>query len=394
MPLDIDAIRRETPGCVPERAHFLHCGASLPPARVVRAAKDHLDLEAAVGGYEAERRAESGIEAARRSVARLLSAQTDEIALVENATIAWNQAFWSVVWTLRPGDRIATCRADYASNAISLLQAKRRRGVEIDVVPDDVHGAIDVEALARRLEDERVKLVTLTHVPTGNGLVNPAEEVGRAARARGVPFLLDACQSAGQLALDVDAIGCDFLSATGRKHLRGPRGTGFLYARRDTTARFEPATLDLLGATWTDADAYAVREDARRYETWERNVAGMLGLGAAVDLALELGLDAIEERSVRLADLLRARLAAIDGVEGRDLGVRRGGIVAFTHSAHPPDRIVRALAARGIEVGTSTVVSTRHQMEDLGLDAVVRAGVHYLNTEEEVERLAEAIRTL
>lgn len=394
MRLDIDAIRRETPGCASGRAHFLHCGASLPSHQVIDTMTTHLALEAEVGGYEAERRAAPRTEATYAALARLLSARAEEIAIAENATAAWNQAFWSVAWTLTPGDRIATCRADYASNAISLMQARKRIGVEIDVIRDDAHGQLDVADLAERLEGGRVKLVALTHVPTGSGLVNPAEEVGRLTRARDVPFLLDACQSAGQLPLDVDALGCDFLSATGRKYLRGPRGVGFLYARTATTARFEPAVLDLRGATWTAPDRYEVRADARRFENWENHVAGVLGLGVAVDLALELGVDAIEARVTQLADALRERLARLPHVTVRDPGLRRCGIVSFTHDEHPPDAVVAALAAREIEVGTSTIVSTRHWMESEQLDAVVRAGVHYLNTEEELDRLIRAVGEL
>jgi cysteine desulfurase / selenocysteine lyase len=225
---DLARLRRETPG-VENRIHFNNAGAALPPQPVVDAMIGHLRREAAIGGYEAEDEAEARIAAIRGSIARLLNADPAEIALVENATVGWWMAFHAL--PLGPGERILTARAEYASNYISYLQAAKRRGVLVETVPSRDSGELDLEALDRMI-DGRVRLISITHVPNNGGLVNPAAEVGRIARRHGIPYLLDACQSAGQLPLDVAELGCDMLSATGRKYLRGPRGTGFLYVRQ------------------------------------------------------------------------------------------------------------------------------------------------------------------
>jgi selenocysteine lyase/cysteine desulfurase len=242
--------------------------------------------------------------------------------------------------------------------------------------------------------DERVKLIAITHVPTNGGLVNPAAAIGAVAREAGIPFLLDACQSAGQMPLDVQAIGCDMLSATGRKYLRGPRGTGFLYVRRGMIEKLEPPLLDLHAARWTARDRYTVRPDARRFENWEANQAAKLALGVAVDYALSLGLDAIRARVHALADELRARLAQIPGIIVRDIGAERCGIVTFTAAWMDAPSIKAALAAQGVNVTVSTVASTRLDMEARGLDHVVRASVHYYNSEEEVARFCGALSRL
>ena len=320
--------------------------------------------------------------------------------MVENATFAWHQAFWSL--GLQSGDRVLTADVEYASGFVSMLQARRRLGVHIEVIPDDEHGQVSVEALARRLDDDRagpVGLVALTHVPTNGGLVNPAEEVGRLTRAAGVPYLLDACQSVGQMPVDVEAIGCDLLAATGRKFLRAPRGTGFLYARRallDRTdpAPFEPAFLDLLGADWVAPERYELRADARRFENWERNEAAVAGLRAAVSYARSWGLDAIGDRVTAVAADLRARLAAIPGVTVRDKGVRRSGIVTFTHDTVPADAVAAAARAVGVNVSVSDPSSTRLDADARTLPPLVRASVHYVTTDDELDRLTAVVAGL
>jgi cysteine desulfurase / selenocysteine lyase len=388
--IDVDKARAATPGCA-RLAHFNSAGSALPPQVVLDTVIGHLMAEATKGGYQAEKAAAARIQAVYESIARLLGCEPGEIALVENATRAWDMAFYGL--RFKPGDRILTAHAEYASNVIAFLQVAQRTGASVEVVPNDEHGQLSVEALAQMI-DERVRLIAISHVPTHGGLVNPAEEVGRVARQAGLPFLLDACQSVGQMQVDVGAIGCQMLSATGRKFLRGPRGTGFLYVAKSFLEQIEPPFLDLHAATWTSPWEYEVRSDARRFETWEGYVAGKLGLGAAVDYALAWGLDEIEARISLLASLMRARLSALPGVRVHDLGVRRCGIVTFTKEGCDPHQIVQTLAARGMVVDTSSERASRFDLPERGLSCLVRASVHYYNTEEEVEALCDAIEGL
>ncbi|MCJ9704446.1 aminotransferase class V-fold PLP-dependent enzyme, partial [Bradyrhizobium sp. SHOUNA76] len=328
--IDIGEIRADTPAT--SRLAYLHnAGAALMPTPVVAALKRHIDLESEIGGYAAADRETDRLEAVYGSVARLLNAAPDEIALVENATVAWQMAFYSLAF--RQGDRILTAEAEYAANYVAFLQVAKRTGAVIDVVPSDASGELDVHALERMI-DERVKLIAITWVPTNGGLVNPAAAIGKVARAHGIAYLLDACQAVGQMAVDVEAIGCDMLSATGRKFLRGPRGTGFLYVRRAMLQRLEPPMIDHFAAPWVSRDEYRLRDDGRRFETWENNYAARLGLGAAVDYALEIGIAPIQQRCRMLAGRLRSGLAALPGITIRDLGRAPGAIVSFTVDGH------------------------------------------------------------
>jgi len=388
--LDIARLREETPGCA-NVAHLNNAGSSLPPAAVVDAVVDHLRREAEIGGYEAAAERRDRLEHTYHAVARLIGAAPGEIAVIENATRAWDMAFYA--FRFAPGDRILTGRAEYASNWIALRQVAERTGASIEIVPDDEHGQLDVAALERLL-DERVKLVSLVHVPTQGGLVNPAAAVGRVTRSAGVPFLLDACQSIGQLPLDVRAIGCDILSATGRKFLRGPRGTGLLYVREDLIERLEPPFLDMHAAEWQPDGSYAVRPDARRFENWETYVAGKVGLGVAADYALEIGLDPIWERVHALAARLRAGLADVPGVTVADRGEVLGAIVTFTVEGKTADGVRRALAADRINVSVTEASAARLDLDPRGIDELVRSSVHYYNTDEEVDRLVGCVATL
>lgn len=385
--LDIQRLRQDTPGCA-EVIHFNNAGAALMPRPVLEAVVNHLELEARIGGYEAYDAALEQVEQAYQAVARLIGAEPDEIALVENATRAWDMAFYSIPF--RPGDRILTSVSEYASNVISFLQVARKTGAVVEVVPNDEHGQLSVEAL-RAMLDERVKLIAVSHIPTNGGLIQPAEEIGRVAREAGVLYLLDACQSVGQIPVDVRAIGCDMLSATSRKYLRGPRGAGFLYVRRSLIPQLEPVLLDLHAATWVAPDRYEVRPDARRFENWESYVAGRIGLGVAVDYALSVGIEEGSARLRALAELLRRRIAELPGGRVHDLGRERGGIVTFTLDGIAPETIKAYLATRRINVTVSTVASTRFDMEARGLEKIVRASVHYYNTEEEIDAFIDAL---
>jgi len=387
MAIDVERARADTPGCE-NVVHLNNAGASLTPSVVVDTVVDYLRREAEMGGYELAERSTDAIDAVYASIARLVGASPDEIAMFDGATRAWDVAFASIPFA--PGDRILMSRAEYASSVMAFLQLARRTDVSVEVVPDDEHGQLDVGAL-RELLDERVRLVAVTHVPTSSGLVNPAAAVGEAIRGSRALYLLDACQSAGQMPLDMDAIGCHFLSATGRKFLRAPRGTGFLYVRRDVAERTEPVFVDLRSATWVAPDRYELVPDARRFETWERNIATMLGLGSAVDYALAWGLDEISARVGAIAQGLRDRLIMIDGVTIRDLGERRCGIVTFTVDGVETEMLADSLRAEGINVWTSHITSSRIDFEARGLESVVRASPHYYNTDAELDRLADAV---
>jgi len=385
--IDVDGARAETPGCE-HVVHLNNAGSALMPQPVLDAVVSHLELEARIGGYEAHDANAEAIERFYGATAELIGAAPEEIAFASSATRAWDMAFYS--FRFERGDRILTSVADYISNYLAFLQTAERTGVEVVTVPNDEHGQLSVDAL-REAVDERVKLIAVTHVPTNGGLVNPVADVGAISREAGIPYLVDACQAAGQLPLDVDAIGCDALSATGRKFLRGPRGTGFLYVRSELLERLDPPLIDMRAADWVAPDRYELRRDGRRFEEWEQDYAGKVGLARAIDYALERGVEAIWERVRDLGARLRAQLAELDGVTVRDVGEERCAIVTFDVAEVPADHVMETLRRRGINVSVSATSSAVIESLERSLPDLVRASPHYFNTDDELDRLVEAV---
>lgn len=387
----MERARALTPGCE-EVLHLNHAGASLLPQPVLDAVVGHLEREARTGGYEAAAEAEVELQRPYAALAELIGAAPDEIALLDSASRAWDMAVYSL--PLEPRDRVLIGRAEYGANAISLLQLQRRTGCQLVLIEDDAHGQIDLEGLERALAEDDTALVSLVHVPTQSGLVNPAVEAGRLCRDAGVLFVLDACQSAGQLPLDVRELGCGILTGNGRKFLRGPRGTGFLYVHPELIPRIEPVMLDLHAARWTAPDRYEVREGAGRFEMWERDAAAQIGLGVAVEHALSWGIDSIATRNDALATGLRARLAEIPGVTVRDRGRQLCAITTFTIDGIDPEEVRRRLRAERVNVSVSTLDSAQLDLSNRGLESVVRASVHYVTTDDELDRFAHLLRQI
>ena len=391
--MNIEQLRADTPA-VAQLIHFNNAGAALMPAPVIETMTRHIQLEASLGGYEAAGQQSAEVENVYSAIGRLLNARPDEIAIIENATRAWDMAFYSL--PLQPGDVLLTSTTEYAGNYIPYLQMKQRRGIEIRVIPNDEHGQVSLPALKDMLDDDRVALISLPMIATNGGPVQPVEQIGALARSAGVLFLLDACQGVGQMPIDVQKIGCHMLAAASRKYLRGPRGMGFLYVERSLCQNLEPAFLDLHAAALQSADTFTIRADARRFENWECNVAAKLGLGAAVEYALAQGIEPMWLRIQQLADYLRRQLTDIPGITPRDLGVQKSGIVTFTHRDSSAAHVQQRLAGqeKRINVSTSTFRSTLLDMQHRDLLEVSRASLHAYNTEAEIDTMVAALRGL
>jgi selenocysteine lyase/cysteine desulfurase len=389
---EIHRWRDDTPGC--ERlVHLNNAGAALVPHVVRDTFTAHLDAEERLGGYEAAEAATEQIHHCYADVAQLVGARGRNIALVQNSTIAFAQALSA--FDFAPGDVLLTSRADYASNQIMYLSLARRLGVEIVRAPDRPEGGIDPDGVRRSISQRRPALVALTWIPTNSGLVQPVEEIGRICQEAGVPYLVDACQAVGQMPIDVQSVGCDYLAATSRKFLRGPRGLGFLYVSDERLAAgAHPLLVDMHGATWTEADAFELTPDARRFETWEFAYALVLGLGAAARYALDVGLDTARDRARELANYARVSLAGIPGVRVLDRGPELCAIVTVAVADRDTREVKLALRSRGINTSSPHREDAVIDMDEKGTSSALRISPHYYNTKEEIDTTVEALQDL
>jgi cysteine desulfurase/selenocysteine lyase len=386
--IDLAAVRADTPGS--HRGVFLDsAGSSLPPARVLDEVINHLRREAEIGGYEAAQERAEDLEAGYAVVASALGCAPDEVAFTDSATRSWLAVFDAI--PLAAGDRILCTEAEYAGNAIPLLRRAAEVGATVSRIPSDATGAVDPAAL-RELLDERVRLVSLVHVPTNGGLVNPVAPVVSAAHSVGALVMLDACQSAGQVPLA--GLDADIITGTGRKWLRGPRGTGFLVVRRRILDRLRPRQVDLHSGEWVAPDRYELRSDARVFELWESSVADRLGLIAAFRYALELGLDDIAAAVQDRGERLRTGLAEVPGVTVHDLGARRCGLVTFSVEGVSAAEVRSRLRERHITVTLTGVSSTRYDMTRRGLTEIVRASPHYFVSPAQLDEAIAAVAEL
>ncbi len=390
MSLDLKRLRSETP-CCSLVTHFNHAGASPAPMAVLDAVTAHLQREAMYGPMEAGAAAASQVEAVRQAAAELIGSNPAEIAFAASGSAAAGMAF-AALPPLRRGDRILVGRQEWGGNLATMQRAAEAAGAGIEVIPCAADGSVCTTALAGML-DARVRLVALTWLPANGGLINPAAEIGRITRDAGVPYFIDAGQALGQIPVDVKALGCDVLKGAARKYLRAPRGTALLYVRQDFLSKLRPAYLDVASAPW-HGEGYRLRDDARRFEHAEIPVAGLLGLGAALRYALDLGIDNISARIASLAQALRSKLSSIEGIRLHDLGSTQSGLVSFTLAGIEAAEVRRLLALRKINVGANGIPYTPLDMQARGLRDIARASVSYFNTEEELDELANALKEL
>lgn len=387
MTIDLDRCRNDTPA-VEELLHFNNAGCSLSPASVTAAVIEHIKLEQTLGGYEAANAANDKITSFYSEFASLLNCSAAQIAYIENASRAWDMALYSIDW--QAGDQIITADNEYVSNYLALLHLQQQKKIEIVLVPCDDLGHVDLDKL-RGAITSRTKMIALTHVSSQRGDIQPALQVGTIAKEHDLLYLLDACQSVGQIELDTQELGCDFLCGTGRKYLRGPRGTGFLYASTRAIESSCPIFVDNHSAHWTGPNSYSLSPDAKRFETWERNIAGKIGLAEAVRYANELGINNIELRVSALARELNNKLISLKNVTVLERSASLSGIVTFQKKGIQAAELVRNLVERKINTSISKQENAQLDLAANKIGDVNRASIHYYNTSDEIDRFVNAV---
>ncbi|QIP13567.1 aminotransferase class V-fold PLP-dependent enzyme [Spirosoma aureum] len=391
--LDLSTLRADTPG-VQHVIHVNNAGAALMPKPVIDAITGHIMLEAERGGYEAAEQRKEAIQGFYQSTADLLNTTADHIAATANATDAYSRALSSIPF--ERGDVILTTINDYVSNQLAFLSLQKRFGVKVVRAIDDPLGGVSVNDMAQKIKTLRPKLVAVTHIPTNSGLIQPVEAIGQLCQEFDVLYLVDACQSVGQLPVDVTQIHCDFLTATYRKFLRGPRGMGFLYVSDNVLiSKLAPLFIDLRGASWESADKFTPVSTAQRFEDWEFPYALVLGAAEANRYALNIGLENIARRNTELIELLSTQLAELPGVRLLDQGERLASILTLVTERRSAVEIKNALQAERINTSLSPREAAILDFDHKGMTTTaLRISPHYYNTEDEIHTLVETLKRI
>jgi selenocysteine lyase/cysteine desulfurase len=384
--------RDDTPGCA-KQIHFNNAGAGLMPRGVLDAVVAHLNREANFGAYESADDAEDDVARAYDNIAKVLGTRPQNIAVVENSTVAFFQALSA--FDFKPGDVIVTTRNDYISNQLAYLSLAKRHAVKVRRAADLPSGGADPQSVTELLRDPRVCLLAVTWVPTNSGLMQPVETLGEIAEAAGVPYLVDGCQAVGEIPVDVLKLRCDFFSGTARKFLRGPRGIGFLYVSDRSLKRGDfPLYIDMRGADWVTSDSFAPAPDARRFENWEFAYSLVLGLGEAARYALEVGIERGGQRARNLAATLRIKLSGVSGIRVLDRGNDLAAIVTLQAPGWDATDLSKLLRRRGINSSASLRAYAVIDMDEKGAASALRLSPHYYNTEEEIDRVVDELKTV
>lgn len=383
MAFDPKPWRADTPAAARGRIHLNNAGAALMPQPVIAAVEHHLRRETEMGGYEAADAAAEAIDAVYEAVATLVRASPRNIAIIENATTGMALALSA----LDPGagDAILTTCDDYPSNQLMYLSLAARRGVEVVRAPDAPEGGVDLDAVRELLRTRRLRAVAVSHVPTHSGLVQPVETLGTLCAEAGVPFIIDACQSVGQIPIDAPALRCDVLVTSARKFLRGPRGIGFMYVSDAALEHgLAPLYPDLRAADWTAPDDYALAPTARRFENWEYPYALVLGLGEAARYANNVGVAEAGAYAASLAAQIRHRLCDLPGVRTYDRGPALSAIVTAKFDGHEPETIMQRLREQAINTSVTRIDYPTVDETRRSAGRALRISPHYYLAERDI----------
>ena len=389
--IDVELCRKHTPGCE-TKVHFNNAGASLMPVQVMEAQKEYIDQEMAQGGYETADARAADINGFYKSMGQLLGCSPLNIAFTSSATNSFARALSSIPF--EKGDSILLANEDYISNQLAFLSMEKRLGVILHRARSLQTGGVDIDDMREMMDRHHPRLVSISHVPTNSGLVQPVEEIGKLCRERDILYLVDGCQSAGQMPVDVLKIDCDFFTGTFRKFLRGPRGSGFMFVS-DHVLRQDlwPVYLDMRGADWTEKNSFRIRNDARRFEDWELPYSLLLGSAAAVNYALGVGLGNIQERNSFLCDQIREKLKSLN-LQTLDKGNLLSSIITALIPGKNATEVLNSLRAMNINTSIASRSSAVIDFDAKRVSWALRISPHYYNTTEEIELLAGGIRKI
>ncbi|MBV8326492.1 aminotransferase class V-fold PLP-dependent enzyme [Chryseobacterium sp.] len=389
--MNVNQIRKETKGCS-DKIFLNSAGSSLMPEIVVETMMNYLQEEQLFSGYTTADRNTEQIGKFYEEAAGLINAKPSNIAFTTSSTDGYAKALSSIIF--KEGDCIITTNDDYISNQIAFISLQKKFNVKMIRVASLPDHELDLEDFEHLIKKHQPKLIAVTHIPTSSGLIQNVEAVGKLCRKYNILYLIDACQSVGQIVVDVEKISCDFLTATGRKFMRGPRGTGFLYVSDQVLQQeASPLFLDSNGARWTAFNDYELNATAKRFELLERSNASLLGFKEALKYANTVGMQNIENYNRGLAEQLRTGLLN-NGFKILDKGNHLSSIITFCNRDGKIDAIYNKLKENNVYFTVSNKSNALIDFTQKNVDHAIRLSPHYFNTSEEIDQITGLLKKI
>ena len=390
--MNIEQIRQDTPNCK-DKIFLNSAGASLIPKIVVHKVNEYLIEEEKIGGYKLEELRKSEFDEFYNEVAKLIHCEAHNIAFINNATDGYIKALSCI--DFKEDDTVITTDDDYASNHIHFIALQKRYHINVVRIKTFENGELDIEDFETLIKMYRTKLVSISHIPTNSGLIQNVKAIGNICEKNNIIFLLDACQSVGQIVVDVKPLKCDFLTATGRKFLRGPRGTGFLYVSdKILKEQYAPLYIDGRGATWTEIYKFEMLDSAKRFELWESPCAFKMGFQEAIKYANNIGMEHIQAYNEKIMKQLRANLSSIPNVVLFDKGLNTSNILTFRKGNVSLKRISNILDKNKVYYSVSNKEWGLIDFNKKGIEWAIRLSPHYFNTIEEMDKVSQIIENI
>lgn len=376
--------------------HYLNnAGAGLMSDETLNVIMDYYRQERSVGAYQAARDNKERTDAFYLNVVNLINADSvEEVAFVDSASRGWNLVIYGA--NISSGDTIVTLSTEFGTNLITIFDFAKKVGATVKVIPCDEEGSFDISCLEDILgKATGSKMIAVSQAAAQGSIVNPVAEIGRIAKKYEALYVVDGCQSVGQMPVDVQTINCDAFLTSGRKWLCGPRGTGFLYVRKNAnikSTQLDLASADLVLDDKSNVLDVKVRSDAKKFELWERNIASVLGLSEAIFAMQRIG---IEKIALALSDYAnRIRAAVISNRKLHLIGRldSSSGIVGF-YADEPSieDRVQRIFADKELIVSTLSDWDCPLAFPRNGATKIFRLSPHYFTDSKTIQNACNAI---
>jgi cysteine desulfurase / selenocysteine lyase len=370
-----------------------NAGAGIMSTKTYEVIINYLKLEREIGAYHAAAKSKTLSDNFYINAAKLINANSpSEIAYMDSASRGWNMIVYGT--PLKKGDTILTLSSEFGTNLITLFNYAKLNDFKVCVIKCDINGSFLIEEIENKLK-EGAKLIAISHAVAHGSIINPVEEIGKLAKKYGAYYIVDGCQTVGQIKVDVQSIQCDAYMTTGRKWLCGPRGTGFLYVKSSSqmrTTQLDLASADLIFDDNLNLIRIEVRNDAKQFELWEKSFANLLGLSSAIEECLESKIEVISVKIQELSNKLRFAASSNENIKLIGKTISLSGILGFYLDDYSKESYVQNEFDKfDLRISTMSDWDCPMHFPKNGANKIFRLSPHFYTDNDTIEKACEII---